>query len=71
MIDGFDINGFEFRIFNRWGNVVWESQDPNGKWDGTYKNKNCTDGVYIWTLRFNIFGDDGKVFDHGHLTLIR
>lgn len=71
MTEGYDINGFEFRIFNRWGNVVWESFDPNGKWDGVYNNKNCTDGVYTWTLKFNVFGDDGKIIDHGHLTLIR
>jgi gliding motility-associated-like protein len=71
MIDGFDINGFEFIVINRWGNIVWESQDPNGKWDGTYQNKMCTDGVYIWKLTFNVFGNDDKITDHGHLTILR
>jgi gliding motility-associated-like protein len=71
MSEGYDINGFEFTVFNRWGNVVWESHDPNGRWDGTYQGKLCTDGVYIWTLNFNVFGDDGKISDHGHLTIIR
>jgi len=71
MTEGYDINGFEFIIFNRWGNVVWESQDPNGKWDGTYQGKMCTDGIYIWKLKFNIFGNDGKITDHGHLTILR
>jgi gliding motility-associated-like protein len=71
MVDGFDINEFEFIIFNRWGNVVWESQDPNGKWDGTYQGKMCTDGIYIWKLKFNVFGDDDKITDHGHLSIIR
>ncbi len=71
MVDGFDINGFEFLIFNRWGNVVWETQDPNGRWDGTFDGKKCTDGVYIWKLTFNVFGNDSKITDHGHLTLIR
>jgi gliding motility-associated-like protein len=71
MTEGYDINGFEFVVFNRWGNVVWESQDPNGKWDGTYQGKMCTDGVYVWKLTFNIFGNDGKITDHGHLTILR
>ena len=71
MSDGYDINGFEFLIFNRWGNVVWESHDPNGKWDGTYGGIKCSDGVYIWKIQFNVFGDDGKISDHGHLTIIR
>lgn len=71
MSDGYDINGFEFLIFNRWGNVVWESHDPDGKWDGTYGGIKCSDGVYIWKIQFNVFGDDGKISDHGHLTIIR
>lgn len=71
MTEGYDINGFEFVIFNRWGNIVWESYDPNGRWDGTYQGKKCTDGVYIWKLKFNVFGNDRKILDHGHLTIIR
>ena len=71
MSDGYDINGFEFLIFNRWGNVLWESHDPDGKWDGTYGGIKCSDGVYIWKIQFNVFGDDGKISDHGHLTIIR
>jgi len=71
MTEGYDINGFEFTVFNRWGNVVWESHDPNGKWDGTYNGKKCPDGVYIWLLKFNVFNNDSKILDHGHLTIIR
>lgn len=71
MTEGFDINGFEFIVFNRWGEIVWESQDPNGKWDGMYKGKKCTEGVYIWKLQFNVFDNDSKILDHGHLTIIR
>ena len=71
MVNGYDINGFEFLIFNRWGNIVWESNDPNGRWDGTFDNKMCTEGVYIWKLTFNVFGNDEKITNHGHLTLIR
>lgn len=71
MTEGYDINGFEFLVFNRWGNVVWESHDPNGRWDGTFDGKKCSDGVYTWKLTFNVFGNDSKITDHGHLTLIR
>jgi gliding motility-associated-like protein len=71
MTEGFDINDFQFLIFNRWGEVVWESHETNSKWDGTYQGKMCTDGVYIWKLKFNVFGNDGKIEAHGHLTIIR
>jgi gliding motility-associated-like protein len=71
MSEGYDINGFEFLILNRWGEIVWESHNPNGKWDGTYNGNWCTDGVYTWKLQFNVFGNDSKIVDHGHLTIIR
>jgi gliding motility-associated-like protein len=69
--EGVDINGFTFIIFNRWGEVIFESQNPEGKWDGTFKGKKVQDGVYSWKLVFNIFGNDGKITDSGHVTLIR
>lgn len=71
MTDGYDINGFEFCIFNRWGNLIWKSYDPQSKWDGTYNGKKCSDGVYIWKIRFDVLGSDKKIIEHGHLTLIR
>ena len=71
MTEGYDIDGFEFLIFNRWGNMVWQSYDPNGKWDGTYKDKKCLDGVYFWKIQFNVLGNDKKIIDHGHLTILR
>ncbi len=71
MTEGYDINGFEFIVFNRWGNIVWESNDPNGRWDGTSQGKKCSDGVYTWKLVFNLFGNDKKITNHGHLTLLK
>jgi gliding motility-associated-like protein len=71
MTDGYDVNGFVFSIFNRWGEKIWESNDPNGMWDGTYNGVMCQDGVYTWKLLFNVFGNDGKITDSGFVTLIR
>lgn len=71
MTQGFDVNDFTFLIFNRWGEIVWESHDPNFMWDGTYHNRMCQDGVYTWKLQFSVLGNDGRITDQGHLTLIR
>jgi len=40
----------DMKIFNRWGIVVFETTDPEIKWDGRDKNSNneCTDGVYFY-----------------------
>lgn len=71
MTEGFDVNDFTFLIFNRWGEIIWESHDPNSKWDGRYNGNMSQDGIYSWKLQFSVFGDDGRIIDFGHLVLIR
>ncbi|MFM7983691.1 MAG: gliding motility-associated C-terminal domain-containing protein, partial [Candidatus Fonsibacter sp.] len=69
--EGIDINGFIFTIYNRWGHIIWESNDPNGRWDGTYNGNMCQDGIYTWKIVFNVFGNDEKIQNTGHLSLIK
>ena len=71
MTEGYDLNDFKFLVFNRWGEIIWETHDPNGRWDGTYNGKKCQDGVYTWKIQFSVFGNDGRITDRGHLSLIR
>ena len=71
MVNGYDINGFEFLVFNRWGQIVWESNDPNGRWDGTFNNKMCLDGVYTWKINFGVKNTDERKEIHGFVTIIR
>ena len=46
-------NLFELWIMNRWGEVIFYSNDKNLGWDGTYKSKKCPQGIYSWKVRFN------------------
>ena len=69
--DGIDIDGFSFTIYNRWGQLIWETEDLNVNWDGTYNNTVCSDGIYIWNLKFNVKNNDEKRNDHGHIVIIR
>jgi hypothetical protein len=71
MSSGYDISGFSFIIFNRWGEVMWETYDPNIFWGGRYNNILCQDGIYTWKLEFSVFGNDGKIRDYGFVTLIK
>jgi gliding motility-associated-like protein len=43
----------EMTIFNRWGNIVYETEDPDINWDGRdFKNNSkCSDGVYFYVCR--------------------
>lgn len=61
---------FHMRIFNRWGEVVFESHDPHIGWDGTYHDKNCPDGTYVWKIRYK----DKAYMNHdlvGHINVLR
>ena len=68
---GYDVDGFKLLVFNRWGNIVWESSDPNGRWDGTYNNKMCLDSVYTWKINFGVKNTDERKEIHGFVTIIR
>ena len=37
---------------NRWGEVIFYSDNINVGWDGTYKNQKCPLGVYSWKAKF-------------------
>jgi gliding motility-associated-like protein len=43
-----------FQIYNRWGELVFETDQNNVGWDGTYSNKNADMGLYIWKLFYTV-----------------
>jgi len=46
------IDRIELKIFNRWGGLVYETNDPDINWDGTnLEGKNLKDGVYFYVCR--------------------
>jgi gliding motility-associated-like protein len=54
---------FQCTIFNRWGNKVYEFDDPDGGWDGTYNGKLVNPGVYFYTI--DALGSDGIRYKKG------
>ena len=63
-IEGFPNSKLE--IYNRWGNVIYQSNDYGGGWDGRINNEPVADGTYYYILRRS----DGENF-HGALTITR
>ena len=60
----------EYKIFNRWGQVVFESDDLNATWDGTFKGVDQEVGVYVVYVRaIGVYGDEFEF--KKNLTLIR
>ena len=68
---GFDPYEFELSIYNRWGQLIWQSYDANAGWDGTYQGRMCQDGVYFYMITYGDPDTDGKSMLHGHVTLFR
>lgn len=68
---GVDPQSFNMKIFNRWGEVIFETNSLDRKWDGTTKNNNPAPvGNYIWKADFK----DIQGFQHsmkGQILLIR
>jgi gliding motility-associated-like protein len=64
------IQALEFKVYDRWGNMVFETTDPSKGWDGTYNGKPMNSGVYDYTLV--ALQLSGKATDQkGSITLIR
>jgi gliding motility-associated-like protein len=69
-VAGFGITSMDWKIYNRWGQMVFESNDPNLGWDGTYKGTAQPMDVYVYTISA-IFSDGTKTTKSGDITLIR
>lgn len=69
--EGIDIYTYRLLIFNRWGEVLFESLNKEVGWDGTYGGKIMQDGVYVWRLTFNSINNEEEYEFFGHVNLIR
>ena len=70
-IPGFFPANYSLKIFNRWGELLFESQNPTVGWDGTYGGEIQQDGLYTWQITFKENGTDRKRTDIGHFSLLK
>lgn len=71
---GFDPYNFNLTIFDRWGEIVFESNDATIGWDGTYGAGSSTivkDGTYIWRIEFKETGKDKRQILTGHVNVLK
>jgi gliding motility-associated-like protein len=62
---------FYFKIFNRWGNLVFSTKDPlNPRWDGRDNNQLVPEGVYRYQLEYENEVGSMHVL-HGNVTVVR
>lgn len=70
-MEGVDVYDFELLIFDRWGEVIWESKDLTVPWDGTYNGRPLPTGMYTWVIRTKDMINDNKYTYNGHINLLR
>ena len=64
--------GFSMEIFNRWGELLFGTNDPDQGWNGKYNGGDAPDGTYVYVVRHSaICGERGSVNTIGHVTLLR
>lgn len=60
-----------FKVYNRWGQLVFQSANWRDRWDGKVKGVLQETGVYVWMLSYTNRDTKQQVFQKGTVTLIR
>jgi gliding motility-associated-like protein len=64
-------DNYLFRVFNRWGQLVFQSRNWQEKWDGRFNGQIQTSGVFVWMLTYTNRDTGLPISMKGTVTLIR
>ncbi len=70
-LNAFKADDLAFRVYNRYGQTIFESKSWTKKWDGRYKGLPQPSGTYVWTLNYTNRDNGEKVSLKGTTVLIR
>jgi gliding motility-associated-like protein len=70
---GFDPYNYNLQIFNRWGELIFESNNPSIGWDGTYGmyGNQVQSATYSYRIRFKVLKNDEYQVVVGHVNLVK
>ncbi len=66
-----DLDQLQFQVYNRWGELVFETSTPGEGWDGIYKGVEQEMGVYVWQCQYRLSGQAKNKQAKGNMTLVR
>lgn len=70
--DAVNIVRYRIIIFNRWGDIVFESNDIISGWNGRKQGQDCAEGTYFYTIEYAAYLEEGKTMTlQGAVTLLR
>jgi gliding motility-associated-like protein len=73
---GKSIARWELNVFDRWGGILFSTDDPASGWDGTANGTPVPNDVYVWRMRYRFqIDENGQVGEEheqlGHVTVLR
>ncbi|HEY6977647.1 MAG TPA: gliding motility-associated C-terminal domain-containing protein [Chitinophagaceae bacterium] len=70
-LNAYKATHLQFRVFNKYGQQLFETKDWTHKWDGTFNGIEQPSGVYVWMLEYTDLDTGKKIFQKGTTVLIR
>jgi len=70
-LNAYKADNLEFNVYNRFGQLVFHTNDWTRKWDGKINGELQSTGTYVWTLKYTNRDTGKKIFMKGTSTLIR
>ncbi len=61
----FNVSEFHMHIYNRWGQLIFESNNLSERWNGTFKEQLCAIGVYVYSATYS--GESDGIISSGNL----
>ena len=68
---GQGLTNYTIEIYNRWGQMVFKSNDMSVKWDGNFRNKKAPAGTYVYKVNSVDFGSEIRLIKSGSVSLVR
>jgi gliding motility-associated-like protein len=67
---GKEIDTFRMMVFNRWGEMIFETDVLTGRWDGTYNGVGSPIDTYVWRVDYTEMNGEDHIL-YGHVNLVR
>jgi len=64
------VRNYKFTVYDKWGHVLFETNEPNKGWDGKSKGKTCKQDVYIWKVQYFNDVSEKNEAKTGHFSLL-
>jgi len=58
VFEGVERDAYTFRVYNRWGELLFETHDIDEAWDGTFQGEMSESEVYVWQVQGRYYGSD-------------